>query len=99
MADPVLETVVLVEGQLTKEITRRGEGSSTPQSGDYVSAHYVGRLKSDGSVFDSSVSRGKPFTFTIGQGQVVRAAAAASRAAREQPDCSNFAEPRCSSGA
>ena len=97
MADPVLETVVLVEGQLTKEITRRGEGGS-PQSGDYVSAHYTGRL-ADGSVFDSSVSRGKPFTFTIGQGQVVRAAAAASRAAREQPDCSNFAEPRCSSGA
>lgn len=35
-----------------------------------MTAHYTGRLL-DGTVFDSSVSRGQPFKFTIGQGQVI----------------------------
>jgi peptidylprolyl isomerase len=44
-----------------------------PPKGSEVSAHYTGRLQSDGTKFDSSVDRGKPFTFTIGKGQVIRA--------------------------
>ena len=32
--------------------------------------HYTGTLKSDGSQFDSSRSRGRPFKFVIGIGQV-----------------------------
>jgi peptidylprolyl isomerase len=43
-----------------------------PPDGYEVSAHYTGRLESDGTKFDSSVDRGKPFTFTIGQGQVIK---------------------------
>jgi len=43
-----------------------------PPDGYEVTAHYTGTLKADGSKFDSSVDRGKPFKFTIGQGQVIR---------------------------
>lgn len=41
-------------------------------TGNEVKAHYTGTLESDGSKFDSSVDRGTPFKFTIGQGQVIR---------------------------
>ncbi len=40
------------------------------QPGDVVSVHYVGKL-ADGSEFDSSRKRHKPFVFVLGQGQVI----------------------------
>ncbi|KAI3634310.1 hypothetical protein MIR68_007914 [Amoeboaphelidium protococcarum] len=48
-----------------------GDGKTFPKKGDRVSIHYVGTLQ-DGSKFDSSRDRGKPFTCTIGVGQVIR---------------------------
>lgn len=48
------------------------EGSGpTPQPGQTVVVHYTGWLE-DGTKFDSSLDRGKPFQFVIGVGQVIK---------------------------
>jgi FKBP-type peptidyl-prolyl cis-trans isomerase len=47
-----------------------GSGAS-PQSGQNVQVHYTGWL-TDGQKFDSSVDRGQPFSFLLGQGMVIR---------------------------
>uniref|UniRef100_A0A7R9YC43 peptidylprolyl isomerase n=2 Tax=Pinguiococcus pyrenoidosus TaxID=172671 RepID=A0A7R9YC43_9STRA len=54
-----------------KEIISEGDGTTYPKTGDRLTMHYTGRL-TDGSVFDSSVAKGRPFTFQIGIGQVIR---------------------------
>jgi peptidylprolyl isomerase len=46
-----------------------GQGA-TPTTGQLLTVHYTGRL-ADGTVFDSSVSRGQPFQFTLGVGEVI----------------------------
>ncbi len=47
-----------------------GEGASA-EAGDTLTVHYVGTL-TDGKVFDSSVDRNTPFSFTLGIGEVIR---------------------------
>jgi peptidylprolyl isomerase len=49
------------------EVVGTGE---TPKSGQTVSVHYTGTLE-DGTKFDSSVDRGKPYTFRLGIDPVI----------------------------
>lgn len=49
----------------------QGSGGPYPKQGQVAVVHYTGTL-SDGKVFDSSRTRGKPFKFTVGQGEVIR---------------------------
>ena len=47
-----------------------GKGKQA-EAGKTVAVHYTGKFQ-DGRVFDSSVSRGEPIEFTLGQGMVIR---------------------------
>jgi len=59
---------------LQYEDTKVGTGA-TPQKGQTCVMHYTGWLwenSAKGKKFDSSVDRGTPFQFKLGQGQVIR---------------------------
>lgn len=53
-------------------IKKRVDNCTTKsRKGDVLNMHYTGKLE-DGTEFDSSLSRDKPFTFTLGKGQVIK---------------------------
>jgi peptidylprolyl isomerase len=59
---------------LSYEDTQVGAGAS-PQAGQTCMMHYTGWLWVDGkkgTKFDSSLDRGRPFSFSIGRGQVIK---------------------------
>lgn len=63
------EEYVTTESGLEYAILQEGEGNEA-KAGDSVSVQYSGWLE-DGTLFDSSIPRGSPFPFTIGQGSVI----------------------------
>ncbi|EGR30370.1 peptidyl-prolyl cis-trans isomerase, putative [Ichthyophthirius multifiliis] len=56
---------------ITKQILQPGHGDEHPQKGQTVEVLYVGKLL-DGTQFDSNTNREDPFSFTIGEGQVIK---------------------------
>ena len=56
--------------ELQIDTLSEGTGQAA-EVGNKVFVHYTGKLE-DGSVFDSSLTRGQPFSFTLGEGQVIR---------------------------
>jgi FK506-binding protein 1 len=55
---------------VTVEIFAAGDGNNYPKKGNTVVVHYTGSLK-DGTIWDSSRDRGKPFKFKLGADQVI----------------------------
>jgi len=53
-------------------VCNKGDGQNFPKVGDTLKMHYVGKLSKDDAQFDSSRDRGTPFTFTIGEGSVIK---------------------------
>jgi len=54
------------------EVTHKVECDRKTKAGDRVEVHYRGTLASNGEQFDASYDRGKPFSFRLGSGQVIK---------------------------
>ena len=67
---PRPETLVTTPSGLQYFDLAPGDGPS-PQAGDLVVVDYAGWLE-DGTLFDSSFKRPEPFSFPLGQGQVIK---------------------------
>ena len=64
------ETFVTTKSGLKYADLRKGTGREA-KNGDYVTVHYTGWLK-DGKKFDSSRDRSTPFSFRIGNREVIK---------------------------
>ncbi|MCA3011838.1 MAG: FKBP-type peptidyl-prolyl cis-trans isomerase [Myxococcaceae bacterium] len=64
-----LAPVVRADGLVT-QVLSPGDGDEA-KKGDKIQVHFEGTLL-DGGVFDSSRARGAPFSFWVGEGQVVQ---------------------------
>lgn len=60
------------ETQFQVKHLEKGDEASYPKVGNKVTVHYTGTFPDTGAKFDSSKDRNSPFTFTLGQGQVIQ---------------------------
>jgi hypothetical protein len=54
---------------IRKQIIKKGIPNTRPKKGDIVLVDYTGKLE-NGTIFDSSLSKGKPFQFKVGAGNI-----------------------------
>jgi len=66
----IIETTELIKDKLVKHILKTSDNHDFPKNGQIIKAHYSGRLL-DGTKFDSSYDRNEPFTFILGEKQVI----------------------------
>ena len=64
------EAVTVQPDGLRIEVLKEGSGEGA-KAGDTITVHYTGTL-TDGRKFDSSRDRGRPFSFELGAGRVIR---------------------------
>lgn len=72
--DPAAPPPITVDEAKNQGLVIESDGGGKgvgAQVGKSVSVNYTGKLK-DGTVFDSSITRGVPFTFILGRGQVIK---------------------------
>ncbi|MBL4791192.1 MAG: FKBP-type peptidyl-prolyl cis-trans isomerase [Colwellia sp.] len=62
----VVDGVVETASGLQYQILQQGKGTEHPSASSKVTVHYHGSLL-DGTVFDSSVDRGEPISFSLNQ--------------------------------
>ena len=73
-SSPTAARVQTLAGGLTVEITQQPGASECEQkteAGNSLSMHYTGTLAETGTKFDSSRDRNQPFSFVLGQHQVI----------------------------
>ena len=63
---PADTEIITTESGLKYSVLQTGDGKTFPGAGDKVSVHYRGWL-TDGTQFDSSIERGQPSEFGVGQ--------------------------------
>ena len=63
--------VKVLPSGIKQYLIHKGDKTHFPKVGDQVTVQYIGKLE-DCTVFDSSVKKGTPFKFVVGQGQVIK---------------------------